>query len=631
MSDSKQIMDDQKSQADIQREHARYVKPLGDWKRSHNCGALSLADDGHEVCLMGWVQYRRDHGGLIFVDLRDRDGLTQVVFSPEIAPEAHRDAHVLRSEYVLAIRGRVRPRPEGMRNPNLSTGEIEVVVLDWKLLNTAKTPPFPVEDRSDAGENLRLTWRYLDLRRPRMAHNLRLRHRIVQAVRSYLNDLDFLEVETPILTKSTPEGARDFLVPSRLNQGGFYALPQSPQQFKQMLMMSGVDRYYQVARCFRDEDLRADRQPEFTQVDIEMSFVDEDQVMRMAEGLMARVFHDAMNMDLTLPFPRLTWEEAMRDYGVDKPDTRFDLRLKDVTACVAGSGFKLFAAAPLVKAIRVPRGGTMSRKEIDDLTEFVKIYGAQGLAWIKIHESEWQSPIAKFLSEAERAALTRELGLEPGDIVFFQAGEPGMVNAALGNLRVRLAQQLNLVPENTWNFLWVTDFPLFEYSEEEQRYVACHHPFTAVQEADRETMTSDPGHAKARAYDMVLNGNEVGGGSIRIHTPEDQYRMFKALGFSDESAKAQFGYFIQALDYGTPPHGGIAFGLDRVAMLLTGSASIRDVIAFPKTQKATCLLTDAPDTVSTKQLRELGLRLRETPAAKPETPSEACGEETTTE
>ena len=342
-----------------------------------------------------------------------------------------------------------------------------------------------------------------------------------------------------------------------------------------------------------------------------------------------------MNMDLTLPFPRLTWEEAMRDYGVDKPDTRFDLRLKDVTACVAGSGFKLFAAAPLVKAIRVPRGGTMSRKEIDDLTEFVKIYGAQGLAWIKIHESEWQSPIAKFLSEAERAALTRELGLEPGDIVFFQAGEPGMVNAALGNLRVRLAQQLNLVPENTWNFLWVTDFPLFEYSEEEQRYVACHHPFTAVQEADRETMTSDPGHAKARAYDMVLNGNEVGGGSIRIHTPEDQYRMFEALGFSDESAKAQFGYFIQALDYGTPPHGGIAFGLDRVAMLLTGSASIRDVIAFPKTQKATCLLTDAPDAVSTRQLRELGLRLRETPAAKPEASccasSEASGKEAETE
>ena len=628
MSDSNQMMDDQKSQADIQKEHARYIKPLGDWKRSHNCGALSLADDGREVCLMGWVQYRRDHGGLIFVDLRDRDGLTQVVFSPEIAPEAHRDAHVLRSEYVLAIRGRVRPRPEGMRNPNLATGEIEVVVLDWKLLNTAKTPPFPVEDRSDAGENLRLAWRYLVLRRPRMANNLRLRHRIVQAVRSYLNELDFLEVETPILTKSTPEGARDFLVPSRLNQGQFYALPQSPQQFKQMLMMSGVDRYYQVARCFRDEDLRADRQPEFTQVDIEMSFVDEDQVMSMAEGLMARVFHDAMNIDLPLPFPRLTWEEAMRDYGVDKPDTRFDLRLRDVTACVAGSGFKLFASAPLVKALRVPQGGTLSRKEIDDLTEFVKIYGAQGLAWIKIHESEWQSPIAKFLSEGERAALTRELGLEPGDIVFFQAGEPGMVNAALGNLRVRLGQQMNPIPENAWNFLWVTDFPLFEYSEEEQRYVACHHPFTAVQEASRETMTSDRANARARAYDMVLNGNEVGGGSIRIHTPEDQYRMFEALGFSDESARAQFGYFIQALEYGTPPHGGIAFGLDRVAMLLTGSSSIRDVIAFPKTQKATCLLTDAPDTVSARQLRELGLRLRETPAANPGTDS---GQEAKTE
>ena len=344
MSDSNQILDDQKSPADIQKEHARYVRPLGDWKRSHDCGSLTLADDGREVCLMGWVQYRRDHGGLIFVDLRDREGLTQVVFSPEIAPDAHRDAHVLRSEYVLAVKGRVRPRPEGMRNPNLATGEIEVVVLDWKLLNTAKTPPFPVEDRCDAGENLRLTWRYLDLRRPRMTANLRMRHRIVRAVRDYLNDLDFLEVETPILTKSTPEGARDFLVPSRLNQGQFYALPQSPQQFKQMLMMSGVDRYYQVARCFRDEDLRADRQPEFTQVDIEMSFVDEEQIMSMAEGLMARVFHDAMGIDLPLPFPRLTWEEAMRDYGVDKPDTRFDLKLRDVTACVAGSAFKLFAS-----------------------------------------------------------------------------------------------------------------------------------------------------------------------------------------------------------------------------------------------------------------------------------------------
>lgn len=601
---------------DIQKEHARYVKPLGDWQRSHHCAQLTAANNGDEVCLMGWVQYRRDHGGLIFVDLRDREGLTQVVFSPEVAPEAHADAHIVRAEYVLAIKGRVRPRPDGMTNPGMKTGEIEVVVLEWKLLNTAKTPPFPVEDRTDAGENLRLQWRYLDLRRPRMARNLRLRSTIAQAARNYLGSLDFLEVETPILTKSTPEGARDFLVPSRVNQGQFYALPQSPQQFKQMLMMSGVDRYYQIARCFRDEDLRADRQPEFTQIDIEMSFVDETQVMTMAEGLMARVFKDAMNVDIPQPFPRMTWEQAMAEYGVDKPDTRFDLRLKDVTHCVSGSGFKLFATAKLIKALRVPDGSSLSRKEIDDLTEFVKIYGAQGLAWIKIHENEWQSPIAKFLSDEERAALTREIGLEVGDIVFFQAGEPDMVNAALGNLRVRLANQLNLIPAQTWNFLWVTDFPLFEYSAEDKRWVACHHPFTATQDVSRETMLSDPGSAKARAYDMVLNGNEVGGGSIRIHTPEDQFRMFEALGFSDESARAQFGYFIQALEFGTPPHGGIAFGMDRIAMLLSESSSIRDVIAFPKTQKATCLMTNAPDDVSAKQLRELGLKLREKTATE---------------
>ncbi len=587
------------------------LQALGDWKRTHNNGDLTLADEGKTVCLMGWVQYRRDHGGLIFIDLRDRYGLTQVVFSPDVAPKAHETAHVLRSEYVLAVQGRVRPRPEGMSNPNMKTGEIEVVVMEWKLLNTSKTPPFQIEDRLEAGENLRLQWRYLDLRRPRMTRNLELRSRVAQTVRRTLSADGFLEVETPCLTKSTPEGARDFLVPSRLNRGQFYALPQSPQIFKQLCMVSGLDRYFQIVRCFRDEDLRADRQPEFTQIDIEMSFADETQVMDMAENLMAHVFREALDIDLPRPFPRMTWDEAMQRYGVDKPDIRFALELEDVTTIVRHSNFKLFASAPLVKAMRVPGGEKLTRKEIDDFTEFVKIYGAQGLAWIKIRENEWQSPIAKFLSEEERTGLARALHLGVGDIVFFQAGDPGMVNAALGNLRVHLAGHLGLVPENTWNFLWVTDFPLYEYDEEEKRYVACHHPFTSPREGDLELMLTDPASTRARAYDMVLNGNEVGGGSIRIHRADVQRKMFEALGFSPEETDTQFGFFIQALEHGAPPHGGIAFGLDRLIMLMSGSSSIRDVIAFPKTQKATCLLTSAPDAVSAKQMRELGLRLRE--------------------
>ncbi|MDD4701160.1 MAG: aspartate--tRNA ligase [Desulfovibrio sp.] len=614
---------------DVQQEHQKYITDLGQWQRSHSCGELTLANDGQEICLMGWVQYRRDHGGLIFVDLRDRMGLTQVVFSPDAAPKAHENAHILRSEYVLAIKGKVRPRPEGMINPNMITGQIEVVATEWKLLNTSKTPPFAIEDRCDAGENLRLAWRYLDLRRPRMQANLRLRHKVAQSVRHYLDNADFVEVETPILTKSTPEGARDFLVPSRLNSGEFYALPQSPQIFKQLLMVAGMDRYFQIVRCFRDEDLRADRQPEFTQVDIEMSFADEETVMGMAEGLMARVFKDVMGIDIALPFPRMPWDEAMARYGVDKPDTRFGLELVNITEIVRGSGFKLFATAPLVKGMKVPGGEGMTRKEIDAFTEFVKIYGAQGLAWIKIKADEWQSPIAKFLSDEERKGIAEALDLKVGDIVFFQAGEPGMVNAALGNLRVHLAHQLHIIPEDSFNFLWVTDFPLFEYNDEEKRYVACHHPFTAPATGHMDLMTTDPARARARAYDMVLNGSEVGGGSIRIHSGEVQRRMFEALGFTPEQAESQFGFLIQALEQGAPPHGGLAFGLDRLIMLLSGASSIRDVIAFPKTQKATCLMTDAPSPVAAKQLRELGLRLREQPGDKPKTGKP--GEEAKTE
>jgi aspartyl-tRNA synthetase len=594
-----------------ERNTERGMDSLNGWRRTHTCVQLGPQQLEQEVCLMGWVQYRRDHGGLIFIDLRDRHGLTQVVFSPEVAPEAHERAHVLRTEYVLAIKGIVRSRPDDMVNTKLATGAIEVYVTEFKLLNTAKTPPFPIEDRVDVSENLRLKYRFLDLRRKAMADNLILRNRVSQSVRRYLDELDFLEIETPVLTKSTPEGARDFLVPSRVNQGQFYALPQSPQLFKQLLMCGGLDRYYQIVKCFRDEDLRADRQPEFTQIDIEMSFVDEEQVMDMAEGMMARVMREALGNELPLPLPRMTYAQAMADYGVDKPDTRFGLKLTDVTDIVRGSEFKLFASAALVKALPVPGGSELSRKEIDDYTDFVKIYGAQGLAWIKIKEDGWQSPIAKFLSDDERAGLTRALNLVPGDIVFFQAGAPEMVNSALGNLRLKLGERFGLIPEGEFAALWVTDFPLLEWDPEAKRWVAMHHPFTAPKDMD--TLADDPSSAVARAYDLVLNGTEIGGGSIRIHNPETQQQMFSALGIDEEEARAKFGFLLDALVFGAPPHGGIAFGLDRLIMLLTGARSIRDVIAFPKTQKATCLMTEAPSAVGNTQLRELGLRLREKP------------------
>ncbi len=602
----------QQESADVQADHQKYLEPLAGWQRTHTCAALRGADDGSTVCLMGWAQYRRDHGGLIFIDLRDRAGLTQVVFSPEHAPEAHSRAHILRTEYVLAIKGFVRPRPQGMANPNLPTGEIEVVVTEWKLLNTSRTVPFPIEDRTDAAENLRLKYRYLDLRRPKLAKNFMLRHRAAQSVRRYLDEQGFLEIETPVLTKSTPEGARDFLVPSRLNHGQFYALPQSPQLFKQLLMVSGMERYYQIVRCFRDEDLRADRQPEFTQIDCEMSFADRATVMAMAEGMVRRMFAECLDIQLPDPFPRMTWAEAMDKYGLDKPDTRFALLLTDVSEVVRGSEFKVFAAAELVKGLRVPGGAALTRKEIDDLTEFVKIYGAQGLAWIKVKEDgSWQSPFAKFLSDAERAGLAEKLGMQVGDIVFFQAGPADMVNTALGQLRLQLGERMGLIDEAAFNPLWITDFPLLEFDPEEKRWVARHHPFTAPQDGHIEKLAENPGSALAKAYDLVLNGYEVGGGSIRIHTRPVQQAMFKALGIDAEEAEAKFGFLLQALEFGAPPHGGIAFGLDRLIMLMAGAKSIREVIAFPKTQKATCLMTEAPNSVSTRQLRELGIRVRE--------------------
>lgn len=590
----------------------RVIEDLGGWRRTHHNNELTAANMDETVCLMGWVQFRRDHGGLIFLDLRDREGLTQVVFNPEHNAEVHERAHAIRPEYVVAIKGVVRPRPEGMANPNMVTGEVEIEVEEYKLLNTSETPPFPIEDRVEVGENLRLKHRFLDLRRPSLAKNFVIRNKAAQSVRRYLDALGFLEIETPVLTKSTPEGARDFLVPSRVNLGEFYALPQSPQLFKQMLMVSGMDRYFQIVKCFRDEDLRADRQPEFTQIDIEMSFPDEALIQEMAEGLVKTMFKETIDVDLPDAFPRMTYADAMRDYGVDKPDLRFKLKHIDITDVFKNSGFKVFASSELVKVMVVPGGAVLSRKEIDEYTKYVEIYGSKGLAWIKVKEDgEWQSPIVKFFSEEEIAELRSRTACQSGDILFFQAGQADIANAALGNLRCELGKRFGLINDKDFKPVWITDFPLLEYDADEKRYVARHHPFTSARPEQMEVLKENPGEAIARAYDLVLNGFEVGGGSIRIHTQEQQTAMFTALGIDDDEAQAKFGFLMDALKYGAPPHGGIAFGLDRLVMILTGSKSIRDVIAFPKTQKATCLMTEAPSEVPNKQLRELGIRLRE--------------------
>ncbi len=575
------------------------------------CGKVTTDFVGSQVVLTGWVHRRRDHGGVIFIDLRDRTGLVQVVFNPD-NPAVFAEAERLRSEYVISVSGTVQRRPEGATNPNLATGEVEVYVSELQVLNTSQTPPFAIADYRDVDEALRLKYRYLDLRRPELQSKIIFRHQLVKAVRDYLDGQGFLEIETPFLTRSTPEGARDYLVPSRVHPGSFYALPQSPQLFKQLLMVSGFERYFQIVKCFRDEDLRADRQPEFTQIDIEMSFVSPQDVQDLAEGMFSYIHERVFGTPLAIPFPRLTWTEAMERFGSDRPDLRFGLELIDFTDLVADSGFKVFSSVAKsggkVKGINAKGCATFSRREIDSLTEYVAQFGAKGLAWIVVTEDEVKSPIAKFFSEEELNQLLAAAEAVPGDLLLFVADKPPVVAAALGNLRLELARRTGLITDQTPDkYVWITDFPMFEYSEEDQKYVAIHHPFTSPRDEDLQFVTANPVGVKAKAYDLVLNGIELGGGSIRIHQQSVQEQIFAALGLSQEEVADKFGFLLEALSYGAPPHGGIAFGLDRLVMLWSKSESIREVIAFPKTQSAMDLMSKAPSQVSEKQLEELGL------------------------
>ena len=586
--------------------------------RSHYCGHLSEEHIDQEVTLSGWVHRRRDHGGVIFVDLRDREGISQIVFDPD-NPEMFMQAERIRNEYVLQVKGKVRNRPEGTENPEMPTGQVEVMAHELVVLNAAQTPPFQLDD-DDVSEEHRLRYRYIDLRRPEMQQRLILRAQIISYLRNYLDDEGFLDIETPILTKATPEGARDYLVPSRTHPGEFFALPQSPQLFKQLLMMSGMDRYYQVTRCFRDEDLRADRQPEFTQLDIETSFLEEEQLMNIMEEMIRGVFARVLEEQLPNPFPRMTHAEAMNRYGSDKPDLRIDLELVEVADVLTEVDFKVFSGPAKdpnsrVTALCVPNGSALTRKQIDEYTKYVSIYGAKGLAYIKVNEKALgreglQSPIVKFIPDEALTVILDRTDAQDGDLIFFGADKSKIVNEALGALRIKVAQDLELVKRG-WQPLWVVDFPMFEYDDGEDRWTALHHPFTSPNTEDPQELLDNPGESLSRAYDMVLNGTELGGGSARIHSQAMQESVFKLLGISEEEAQDKFGFLLDALKYGCPPHAGIAFGLDRLVMLMTGSSSIREVMAFPKTQSAACLLTTAPSEVSQEQLKELGIKKRE--------------------